>query len=124
MSSITIRDKIKSGLKKAIAAVGSDNSDKIFKIDRISTGGCTPIDPPIFDELPILLVDALFQSYNTKQFNETIRAGDKKLVSNSDVAITEGDIIRQGETDFIVIATDTKAPTSDVLVYISQVREK
>jgi len=125
MSASSIRDKIKAGLKKAITAVGSTDSDKIYKIDRIrSGGGSTPIDLPVFDETPILLVDAIFQSYLTKEFNENIKAGDKKLVSNSDVEITEGDIIRQGDTDFIVVATDTKAPTSDVLAYISQVREK
>jgi len=124
MSSSSIRASIKSGLAEAIAAVGSPNSDKIFKIEIISTGGSTPIDLPTTDENPVELVNALFKSYDTKQFNDNIRAGDKQLVSDSDVAITEGDIIRQGETDFVVIATDTKAPTSDVLVYISQVRER
>ena len=132
MSSSSIRAKIKSGLKKAIAAVGSSDSDKIYKINKIrSSGGTTPIDLPVYDETPVLLVDAIFQSYDTSETSGTVgsqlpdgvRKGDKKLVSNSDVVITEGDTIRQGSTDFIVVSTDTKAPTSEVLVYTSQLRE-
>ena len=53
-----------------------------------------------------------------------ILAGDRRLISNSEVAIKQGDEIKQGRLSYVVVNVDIKAPTSDVLVYISQVRLK
>lgn len=123
MSSSSIRAKIKAGLEKAVAATGSSSSKKIYLVTTTNTGGSTPIDLPSLVEKKTILVDAIFKSYKTKEFNENIHSGDKILVSNSDVEITEGSVIRQGTTDYIIVSTDTKAPTSEVLAYISQARK-
>ena len=53
-----------------------------------------------------------------------ILVGDRQLVSNSDVVISQGDTIKQGTKEYTVIGVDVKAPTSDILAYIAQVRGK
>ncbi|MCP4493126.1 MAG: hypothetical protein GY820_38380 [Gammaproteobacteria bacterium] len=123
MSSTSIRSKVKAGLAKAVIATGSSSADTVYKVIYTNTGGDTPIDLPSFAESATELPNAIFKSYKTAEFNDNIRKGDKILVSDDTVSISEGDTIRQGSTDYAVISTDTKAPTSDVLVYISQVRE-
>lgn len=122
MGSANIQAKIKKGLAKAINKTGSSSSDLVYLITLAITGGDTPLVAASAVETPVLLVDAIFKSFDDTQFAGEIDAGDRMLVSNSDVVVTVGDIIEEGSTRYIVIAQDIKAPTSDVLVYISQVR--
>ena len=122
MGSNNIRAKVQKGLARAINKTGSSSSESIYLIDKANSGGSTPLDPPVITESKVLLVDAIFKSYDASLFDGDIQSGDRQLVSNSDVAIEQGSIIEQGSLRYIVIDIDIKAPTSDVLVYISQVR--
>ena len=124
MGSANIQAKIKKGLAKAINKTGSTNSEKVFLIQMINTGGNTPIDPPVTAENPIELVNAVFKDYNQSLIGGNIIAGDRQLVSDNAVELTVGDTIEQGSTRYTVIDLGKAAPTSDVLVYIPQVRVK
>ena len=124
MGSANIQAKIKKGLAKAINKTGSSSSEKVFLIQEINTGGNTPIDPPVTTENPIELVNAIFREYDKSLLGANIVSGDRELVSDNTIVIGVGDTIRQGTTNYAVIDLEIKAPTSDVLVYISQVRVK
>ena len=128
MTSASIRSRIQAGLAKAVKAVGSSAYDKVYLVQKTYTSTPTPVSPVAPTETLVELVNAVFQSYATDQIvgseSNDIRVGDRKLVSDHSVEIKEGYIIRQGSTDYIVVSTDTKAPTSDTLLYISQVRVK
>jgi hypothetical protein len=125
MSSTSIRAKIKSGLAKAVQATGSSASEIVYLVQREQSEFNSPLSPESPSDTLVELTNAIIKSYTSNEVdNESVRAGDKQLVSDSDQAITEGDTIRQGSTDFTVVSVETKAPTSDVLLYISQIREK
>ena len=124
MGAANIQAKIKRGLAKAVDKTGSASSELVYLVQKTNTGGNTPIDPPIVTESNVLLVNAIFKSYNQKMIGGNIVAGDRQLVSDDSVKIEAGNTIKQGSTLYTVIDTDIKAPTSDVLVYISQVRVK
>lgn len=120
MGSANIQAKIKKGLAKAINKTGSATSDLVYLVQKSSAG--TPLNPLTVTETNVLLVDAVFKDYSKFLTDTSIKAGDRQLVTNSDVVITTNDTIKQGSTNYIVISTDVIAPTSDVLGYISQVR--
>jgi len=122
MGSANIQAKIKKGLAKAINKTGSSSSELVYLVQKTNSGGNTPIDLPVVVETDVLLKNAIFKSYDKSLLGANIVAGDRELVSDDSVAIKEGDTIKQGTTKYIVISSDIKAPTSDVLVYISQVR--
>ena len=124
MGSANIQAKIRNGLAKAVNKTGSASSEKVFLIQMINTGGNTPIDPPVISENPIELVNAIFKEYNQSLIGGNIIAGDRQLVSDNTVAIAVGDTIEQGSTRYTVIDLGQSAPTSDVLVYMPQVRVK
>ena len=124
MSSASIRAKIAAGLAKAVSATGSATSEKVYLVSKTNTGGNTPIDPPVISETDIELVGALFKSYDQGMFSATIQSGDRQLVSQHGVEIQTGDTIKQGTALFTVVSVDVKAPTSDTLLYISQLRAK
>ena len=125
MGSASIQAKIKKGLAKAINKTGSSNSLPVYLVSKTVVGGDgTPLDPGTITTVDILLVDAVFTSYDKAVFNENIESGDRQLVSNNDVEIKQGDVIKQGTQEYLVVAVDVKAPTSDVLAYIAQVRAK
>ena len=124
MGSANIQAKIKRGLAKAINKTGSTSSEKVFLIQETNTGGDTPIDLPVITETSIELVNAIFREYDKSLIGGNIVSGDRELVSDNDVVIATGDTIRQGTTNYTVIDLEIKAPTSDVLVYISQLRVK
>ncbi len=124
MGSLDIQNKIKRGLAKAINKTGSPSIEKVYLMQKAVTGGDTPLDTPTVTVTPVLLVDAIFKSYGKELIGGNIKAGDRELVSNNDVEIKEGDIIKQGNIEFIAITVNVKAPTSDVLVYISQLRQQ
>ncbi len=124
MGSANIQAKIKRGLAKAINKTGSAYSEKVFLIKVVNTGGNTPIDPPVTTETAIELVNAIFKDYNQSLIGGNIVAGDRQLVSDNTVVISVGDTIKQGSTMYTVIDLGQSAPTSDVLVYMPQVRVK
>ncbi len=125
MGSLNLQNKIKIGLAKAINATGSITSDLVFIVKRTQTGGGnTPSNPPVFSDTNVLLVDAVFKTYDSKLVDANYVAGDRVLVSNSDVDILEGETIIQGDLKYVVIDVDIKGPTSDILAYESQVRLK
>lgn len=121
MGSANIQAKIKKGLAKAVNKTGSSNSELVYLVSKTTTAG-NPINPGTTTETDILLVDAIFQTYDQRLVTANIKAGDRRLVSNNDVAISVGNIIKQGSTKYIVIDVDQVSPTSDTLVYKSQVR--
>ena len=122
MGSANTRAKIKKGLAKAVNKTGSIDVDKVYLIKRTNTGGNSPVNPPVYAENSIELVNAIFTSLDTKLFDGDIKASDRQLVSDNDVYVTQGDIIEQGANRYIIINQDVKAPTSDVLAYTSQLR--
>lgn len=122
LAAINIQDKIKRGLSKAINKTGSASSELVYVEKIVLSGGNSPLDPPVRTPTNVLLVDAIFKSYDRSLIGDTVKAGDRELVSNSDVEILIGERIIQGSTSYTVIAAEPKAPTSDVLAYISQVR--
>ena len=123
MPASNIQAKVKAGLAKAIAATGSNSSDAVYFVSESSTAG-TPLSPGTAGSSRILLTNAVFKSYNAKMFNDTILAGDRMLVCDNVTPIKQGDKIQQGDSFYIVINVDIKAPASDVLAYIAQVRLK
>jgi hypothetical protein len=123
MSAASIIANIKKGLGNAAAATGSPVSDKIYLVKSVTVGG-GPLGGGTTTSTNTLLPDALFKSFDAKLFGGTMLAGDRVLVSDNVTAITQGDTIQQGTSFYIVVAVDIKAPQSEVLAYISQVRLK
>jgi hypothetical protein len=124
MSSANIRAKIQRGLAKAVNKTGSSSSELVFLIKVTESTGGTPLNPATTTETPVLLVNAIFREYDIKLVDINIKAGDRELVSDHTVAIDVGETITQGSVNYIVINVENKAPTSDSLVYISQLRVK
>ena len=121
MSSISIQSKIKAGLAKAINKTGSSSSELVYLVSKVKTGR-TLTAPPTVVKTDVLLINAIFKSYDKALFDVNILVGDRQLVAGNDVAIKQGDTIKQGTSLYTVIAVDVKAPTSDVLAYICQLR--
>ncbi len=90
----------------------------VFSAMFISLHFLSETVPPVL----VLLVNAIFKSYEQSLTDTSIKAGDRQLVSDHTTKIKTNDIIRQGATNYIVVDVDVSAPTSDVLNYISQVR--
>lgn len=123
MSGASIAAKVKSGLRKANAATG-ENPNPIYKEVKTLTGG-DGITPPSETVNLIQLVDAIFQSYDQKAIDgTTIKAGDRRLVSNGDTAIDYGDIVTEGAVRYLVVNVDNKTPAGVPLAYIAQVRRQ
>jgi hypothetical protein len=123
MSAASIQAKVKAGLAKANKAVGSSTSEKIYVIKETIVGG-GPLGGGTASSVPTLLPNSFFKSYDASLFGGTMLAGDRLLVSDNVTSINQGDTIQEGTAKYIVINIDIKAPTSDVLAYISQVRLK
>ena len=123
MSAASIIENIKKGLGNAAAATGSPLSDKVYLVKSLTVGG-GPLGGGTTTSTNTLLPNALFKSFDAKLFGGTMLAGDRVLVSDNVTAITQGDTIQQGASFYIVVAVDIKAPQSEVLAYISQVRLK
>ena len=121
MSSAQIQAKIKKGLAKAVSKTGSASSELVYLMKRVTTAG-TPLAPGTTTVVPTLLPNAIFKNYDSKVFDLNILAGDRQLVCDNATPIKQGDIIKQGSSNYLVVSIDIKAPTSDVLVYIAQVR--
>ena len=123
MSSANIQAKVKAGLAKANKAVGSSSSEKIYVVKETITGG-GPLGGGTSTSVSTLLTNAVFKSFDAKLFGGTMIAGDRVLVCDNATVIKQGDTIQEGTAKYIVINIDIKAPTSDVLAYILQVRLK
>ena len=123
MSSANIQAKVKAGLAKANKAVGSSSSEKIYVVKETITGG-GPLGGGTSTSVSTLLTNAVFKSFDAKLFGGTMIAGDRVLVCDNVTVIKQGDTIQEGTAKYIVINIDIKAPTSDVLAYILQVRLK
>jgi hypothetical protein len=121
MSAASIQAKIKSKLAVAHGKIGSSTSEPVYLVVKTNTG--TPLAPAV-TESTTLLYKAIFKSYDKFLTDINIQAGDRQLVSNSDVAVSQNDIIRQGLTDYLVVAVDARIPASEALVYISQCRQQ
>lgn len=121
MSSASIQAKVKKGLAKAAAATGLSTSVAIFRVVRTETG--TPLNPASSEALTEL-PNAIFKSYDQGLTDVSIQTGDRELVSDSDNVITVNDTIRQGASNYMVIAVDEKSPRGEPLVYISQLRQQ
>lgn len=122
MAAIDIQAKIKKGLARAVNKTGSSASDLVYLVKETKTGG-TLVEPPTITKSNILLLNAIFTEYDKKTFDVNILAGDRKLVCDSDVILTQGDTIKQGAVFYKVIGVDDKAPTSIRLAQIAQVRK-
>jgi hypothetical protein len=123
MSSYELSQDVKDLLAEAISLAGSSTSEKIYVIKETVTGG-GPLGGGTTLTVTTLLPNATFKSYDAKLFGGTMLAGDRVLVSDNVTAINQGDTIQEGTVFYIVINIDIKAPTSDVLAYIAQVRLK
>ena len=121
MSSASIRADVKALLAEAAKFTGSPTAELIYRVVTTQTGN--PLVPAT-TTASTLLPDANFKSYKKGLTDTSIQTGDRMLVSNSDNVISQGDTIRQGTTDYIVIAVDEKSPAGEPLVYISQVRQQ
>ena len=121
MSASSIQAKIKSKLAVAHSKIGSPTSEPVYLVVKTQTG--TPLAPSV-TESTTLLYKAIFKSYDKFLTDINIQAGDRQLVSNSDVTVSQNDIIRQGLTDYLVVAVDARIPASEALVYISQCRQQ
>jgi len=122
MAAFDIQSKIKKGLARAINKVGSPTSDLVYLVRETKAGG-TLVDPPTITKNNILLLNAIFTEYDKKTVDVNILAGDRRLVCDSDVVLTQGDTIKQGSVFYKVIGIDDKAPTSERLAQIAQVRK-
>jgi hypothetical protein len=123
MSAASIQAKVKKGLAKAADATGSALSDKIYVVKSVTVGS-SPLGGGTTTSTTTLLPKALFKAFDAKLFGGTMLAGDRVLVCDNVTAITQGDTIQQGALFYVVVAVDIKAPQSEVLAYIAQVRLK
>ena len=123
MSSASIQDKIKKGLAKAQFKTGSSNSDIVYLVKTTVTAD-TPLAPGVSTTVKTELKNAIFKSYDAKLVDINILAGDRQLVCDNVTVVKQGDIIEQGASKYLVVDVDIKAPTSDVLAYVPQLRLK
>ena len=121
MSAASIQARVKTQLARAIVITGSSAPVPVYRVRSIQSGD--PITPVVTTTTQ-LLPNAIFKSYGKGLADTSIRVGDRQLVSDSDNVIEQNDIIRQGSTDYIVIAVDERSPASDPLLFISQVRKQ
>ena len=123
MSAASIQANFKKGLAKVIKATGSSASLKVYLVNTVTTSG-SPLSPGTTTSTNVLLTNAAFKSYDAKLFGGTMLASDRALVCDNVTPIKQGDTIQEGAALYIVVAVDIKAPTSDVLAYILQLRLK
>ena len=123
MSAASIQANFKKGLAKVIKATGSSASLKVYLVNTVTTSG-SPLSPGTTTNTNVLLTNAAFKSYNAKLFGGAMLASDRALVCDNVTSIKQGDTIQEGAALYIVVSVDIKAPTSDVLAYMLQLRLK
>lgn len=123
MSAAAIQSKIKAGLAKAVGKVGSATVDKVYLV--VNSGGSSdPLNPIAPTETDTELVNAIFTAYDINLIGGNIQNGDRMLITDNIVYIPVGATIKQGSTKYIVISVEPVAPTSEALLYKSQLRVK
>jgi len=123
MSAAAIQSKIKAGLAKAVGKVGSATVDKVYLV--VNSGGSSdPLNPIAPTETDTELVNAIFTAYDINLVGGNIQNGDRMLITDNIVYIPVGATIKQGSTKYIVISVEPVAPTSEALLYKSQLRVK
>ena len=123
MSAAAIQSKIKAGLAKAVGKVGSATVDKVYIV--VNSGGSSdPLNPIAPTETDTELVNAIFTAYDINLVGGNIQNGDRMLITDNIVYIPVGATIKQGSTKYIVISVEPVAPTSEALLYKSQLRVK
>tara|TARA_R110002096_G_scaffold201744_1_gene386279 strand:+ start:204 stop:575 length:372 start_codon:yes stop_codon:yes gene_type:complete len=123
MSAAAIQAKIKAGLAKAVGKVGSSTVDKVYIVVK-SGGNSDPLNPIAPTETDTELVNAIFTAYDINLIGGNIQNGDRMLITDNIVYISVGATIKQGTAKYIVISVEQVAPTSEALLYKSQVRVK
>jgi hypothetical protein len=124
MAGIDIRKKVKSGLSKAINATSSNDADLVYLEVKTRTDG-TPMSPGVETTELVLLKDAIFKSYSKGLIdNSLIMDGDRMLVCNGDIAISQNQTIKVGGDRWLVKSVDEKTPAGVPLAYIAQVRKQ
>ena len=121
MSAASIQAKVKKLLARAVVITGSALSEKVYLVRKSTTAG-TPVSPGVTTTTTLELVNAVFTNYDAKYLDVSILAGDRKLVCDDVHIIQQGDIITQGALSYMVINVAIIAPTSDVLLYMPQLR--
>jgi len=122
MSSSSIRSRVKAGLAKAVVRTGSTSVDKVYLVSIENSGTALTIGEST--ESLTLLPNAIFTNYNIELSGSSRHTGDRLLISDSSVNISLGDTIRQGSTDYTAVGVSPVSPTSDNLLYKTQVRVK
>lgn len=123
MAGIDISKKVKSGLRKANAAVG-ENPNPIYKEVKVLTGG-DGITPPTEAITDVPLVDAIFQSYDQKNIDGTlIQAGDRLIVCSGDVELAANDFIKEAGVRYMVVTSEIIKPAGVVLAVKAFVRRQ
>lgn len=126
MSALGVRAKVASGLAKANARVGEDNSPIVNLIRSTTTGGDgSPINPGTVSNETIELVNAIFKAIDFDSINsELIKKGDMELVCDGSVVIEQGDTITQGAIKYIVVHIFVSSPYGVALAYKPIVRKQ
>ena len=123
MAGVDIQAKVRNGLAKAIKATGSASSESVYLVVT-STTAASPLDTGVITTTETLLPNAIFKSFDKSIDGTNVLTGDRALVSDNTVIVKTGDIIKQGTDKYVIIDVEVKAPASEVLAYISQVRLK
>ena len=122
MAGVDIQAKVRAGLSKAIAATSSATADLVYVVKTSTTAG-TPINPGVTTETDVLLVNAIFKSFNRNLIDGTlIQDGDRQLVCNGDVELIQNEVIKVGGDRYYIVGVDVKNPSGVPLAYIAQVR--
>lgn len=119
MAGSDIASKVKSGLAKANKAVGDGVTIVELRQDTVIS------DPILGDTVTpkwVTLPNAIFKSYDKSLIGTEIMTGDRELISNGDIKIEQGNIVRSNSKEYIVKSVDEVNPAGVVLVYKSQCR--
>ncbi len=120
MSYSDINSKIKAALQRAASKVSKGGSSAYLLKETVIRD---PLNGDTVTVERIKLNNAIVTSYERDFIdNETIFAGDLRLVSDSDVEIRQGDIIEINAKKHTVISVDDKKPTDFTFAYVSQLR--
>jgi hypothetical protein len=121
MGGVDIQAKVKSGLAKAVNAVGS--GDLVYLVKETKSGG-TPLNPPTVATENILLTNAIFKAIKITQFSSSlIQQGDRQLIASADVELNINDKIEQGSRKMYIVDVGPSEPAGVVLVYKCVVRD-
>lgn len=111
MSAKDWQDLIKELLADFADEFGSENNPPVYLLKTVTTGGTSPVDPPVVSTEEILLPNAVFNSISQALIDGTlIKQGDMSLVADFETEVVQGDVIKRGDQKFIVITTDPVSP--------------